>query len=87
MYQLKAHFMPQLYWFGLIKVGLSHPLKGRRKSHGKKQIHPGNRFYLMRDLLPPGLVGGARHLQEGAALWNEIMISDFDPKILHPEQR
>ena len=20
MYQLKAHFMPQLYWFGLIKV-------------------------------------------------------------------
>ena len=41
----------------------------------------------MRDLLPPGLVGGARHLQEGAALWNEIMISDFDPKILHPEQR
>ena len=36
MYQLKAHFMPQLYWFGLIKVGLSHPLKGRTKSHGKK---------------------------------------------------
>ena len=26
MYQLKAHFMPQLYWFGLIKVRLAREL-------------------------------------------------------------
>ena len=46
----------------------------------KKYFQPGNRFHLMQLMNATGLVGGARHLQEGAPLWNEIRISDVGPK-------
>ena len=84
MYQLKAHFMPQLYWFGLIKVKLIQFFKtsfflNDFSNLAKKYFQPGNKFYLMQLINATGLVGRARHLQEGAPLWNEIRISDFSP--------
>lgn len=91
MYQLKAHFMPQLYWFGLIKVKLIQFFKtsfflNDFSNLAKKYFQPGNKFYLMQLINATGLVGRARHLQEGAPLWNEIRISDFSPKkSLHQE--
>ena len=87
MYQLKAHFMPQLYWFGLIKVTQliksSFFLTDDIFQPINKYFQPDETDFIWCEINATGLVGRPGHLQEGAPLWNEIRISDVGPKILH----
>ena len=87
MYQLKAHFMPQLYWFGLIKVTQLIKsiffLTGDIFQPINMYFQPDETDFIWCEINATGLVGRPGHLQEGAPLWNEIRISDVGPKILH----
>ena len=73
MYQLKAHFMPQLYWFGLIKVVFKASYNFKIVIKIKKYNMKENHFEREKNCIL-GLVGGPGHLQEGAPLRNEIKI-------------